>query len=194
MTCTKPHPCGPPQNGSHRCACGRTVILSGWRWVHWPHVERATMISDTVVARQERHLRMVEAARTADERDNVTRAAAGMPPIRSIALTPEQTDALHAGSLDLADVLPPDPWAEILTGEGPRPPFWQGTIEVVVEALASATEGEWERLSDFGIRRKWYWPGRCEHDRWRTRCVPEETKRRADRERSDRKRRARRTG
>lgn len=127
--------------------------------------------------RAERYRRTVDAATADDTRRDAERETLGLPRLGpSLVPTPEQTDALRAGSLDLADVLPPDPWAEMLGAD-------------YATRISEACVGEWERLSDFGIRRRLYWPGRGEWERWRARRVPEERKRRADRKRSDRKRR-----
>jgi hypothetical protein len=128
---------------------------------------------DEAARAHDRYLATVSAAREDDARVNVQRAAAGLPSITSVVLTPEQSSAPRAGSLDLADVLPPEPWYDIDPS----------LIDVRVDP---ARWTAWSPSSLFTLA-----PGETEWRRWhRGPNGPKARKRRADRRRSDRKRRA----
>lgn len=126
--------------------------------------------------RAERYRRTVETAAVDDARRDAERKGFGLPWLGpSIVLTPEQTDALHAGSLDLADVLRPDQWADLFASYG-------------IDIAPHPDRAVWALPSLFTLK-----PGEHEWRRWhRGPNGPRACKRRADRKRSDRKRRARR--
>lgn len=126
--------------------------------------------------RAERYQRTVDAATADDTRRDAERESLGLPRLGpSLVLTPEQTNALRAGSLDLADVLPPDPWTSLFASYG-------------IDLAPHPDHAAWALSSLFDPK-----PGESEWRCWhRGPNGPKACKRRADRKRSDRKRRARR--